>query len=138
MPDFVARAPRKGYEIGMNASIRHPESRAEFYTAERCHILKLSNAPGDPDCSIARARVEPGVTTRWHRLAGTTERYVLLEGRGCVEIGDLPPQDVGPGDVVLIPPGCRQRIANRGKTDLVFLAICTPRFRSDSYEAIEP
>ena len=121
----------------MNASIRHPDPAAEFYTAERCHILELSNAPDDPDGSIARARVEPGVITRWHRLADAAERYVVLEGRGRVEIGDLPPRDVAPGDVVLIPPGCRQRIANAGAEDLVFLAVCTPRFQPACYADAE-
>ena len=118
----------------MNASIRPHNPSAEFYTAEKCHILELSNSPDDPELSIARARVEPGVTTCWHRVVQTAERYVLLEGRGCVEIDDLPPQRVGPGDVVLIPPGCRQRIANTGSTDLVFLALCTPRFRPENYK----
>jgi mannose-6-phosphate isomerase-like protein (cupin superfamily) len=78
-----------------------------------------------------------GVTTRWHRLAGITERYVILAGLGRVEVGDLPPQQVGPGDVVMIPPGCRQRIACRGESDLIFLAVCTPRFRPDAYEDID-
>ena len=135
--DFVARRPRNRYKIPMNAEIRSPDPAAEFFTAEQCHILEISNLPGDPDCSIARARVEPGVTTRWHRLDGIAERYVVLEGRGCAEIGDLPPRDVGPGDVVLIPPACRQRIANLGRTDLVFLAICTPRFRPERYENLD-
>ncbi len=118
----------------MNLEIRSPDPAAESFTAENCHILELANIPGDPDCSIARARVEPGATTRWHRLAGTAERYVILEGRGRAEIGDLPPREVGPGDVVLIPPGVRQRIANAAETDLVFLAICTPRFTPAAYE----
>ena len=39
----------------------------EYYTEERCYISELSNTPADPDASIARARVLPGVTTRWHR-----------------------------------------------------------------------
>ena len=121
----------------MKETIKPIDASAEFYTDERCHIIELSNTPDDPDVSIARARVEPGVTTRWHRLADTTERYVMIEGRGRVEIGDLAPQDVGPGDVVIIPPGVRQRIANIGTGDLVFLAICTPRFRPENYEDIE-
>lgn len=121
----------------MNPAIRPLDPAAEFYTEEKCHVLELSDFADDPDCSIARARVEPGVTTRLHRLNGVAERYVILEGRGRAEIGGLPPQDVGPGDVVLIPPGTSQRIANAGKTDLVFLAICTPRFRRETYEDVE-
>ena len=80
-------------------------------------------------------------STRWHRVAGTAERYVILSGAGRVEVGDLPAQDVAAGDVVLIPPGCRQRIANTANTggdDLVFLAICTPCFRPEAYEDIDP
>jgi len=111
---------------------------AEYYTAEGCYINELSNSDADPEASIARARVRCGVTTRWHRLAGTTERYVILSGRGKVEVGSLAAQTVGPGDVILIPPGCRQRIANPGDEDLVFLAICTPRFRPEAYEDIDP
>jgi mannose-6-phosphate isomerase-like protein (cupin superfamily) len=109
----------------------------EFYTPERCHIIELSNTPDDPDASIARARVEPGVTTHWHRLSGTAERYYIVEGRGRVEVGKMTPQEVKVGDVVLIPPMCRQRITNIGSEDLVFLAICTPRFSNDVYEDIE-
>ena len=133
-PHFDGDFPfRDMYSRPMNAAIRPLDPAAEFYTEERCHINELSNLPEDPDCSIARARIEPGVTTRWHRLDGIAERYVVLEGCGRAEIGDLPPRAVGPGDVVLIPPACRQRIANVGTADLVFLAICTPRFRPEHY-----
>jgi mannose-6-phosphate isomerase-like protein (cupin superfamily) len=111
---------------------------AEFYTREGCFINELSNSDADPEASIARVRVPPQAATRWHRVLGTTERYVLLSGAGKVEVGNLPPQIVVPGDTVIIPPGCRQRIANPGDEDLVFLAICTPRFRPEAYEDIDP
>ena len=111
----------------------HPAT--EVLTDERCHILELSNSADDPQMSIARARVEPGVTTRWHHVADSVERYVILDGVGRMEIGDLPPHEVQAGDVVMIPPSVRQRIANVGKGDLVFLAICTPRFRPENYVA---
>jgi mannose-6-phosphate isomerase-like protein (cupin superfamily) len=62
---------------------------------------------------------------------------MIKAGMGRVDVGGLPPQDVTPGDIVLIPPMCRQRITNIGSEDLVFLAICTPRFSSDAYEDIE-
>jgi mannose-6-phosphate isomerase-like protein (cupin superfamily) len=117
-------------------AIRPFDPTTETWTPERCHIIELDNSPSDPAVSIARARVEPGVTTCWHRLHETAERYVMLEGHGRVEIGDLPPQEVGRGDVVVIPPGCPQRITNTGETDLIFLAVCSPRFCPDCYEAL--
>jgi mannose-6-phosphate isomerase-like protein (cupin superfamily) len=121
----------------MNEGVRPIDPAREYFTAERCHILELSNSAADPALSIARARVTPGVTTHWHRLIGIAERYVIVEGRGSVEVGDHAAQSVGPGDVVLIPPQCRQRIRNVGESDLVFLAICTPRFVQSAYEDLE-
>ncbi|MBF6026095.1 cupin domain-containing protein [Lysobacter niastensis] len=121
----------------MKEAIRRIAPDAEYHTDELCHINELSNTADDPELSIARARVAPGIVTRWHRLIGTTERYVIVEGQGRVEVGGLAPQDVGPGDAVIIPPMCPQRIANTGSGDLVFLALCTPRFMPEAYEDIE-
>jgi len=121
----------------MKEAVKKQTLGNEVYTPEKCYITELSNTPDDPDASIARARVEPGVTTRWHRLKETSERYYIVKGRGLVEVGTLPPQEVNAGDVVLIPPMCRQRITNIGPEDLVFLAICTPRFSNDVYEDIK-
>jgi mannose-6-phosphate isomerase-like protein (cupin superfamily) len=109
----------------------------EQSTRERCDIAELSNTAEDPALSVARARVAPGVTTRWHRLQGIAERYVILEGGGRAEIGGLAPQELQPGDVLRIAPGQPQRITNTGMDDLVFLALCTPRFRWEAYEDIE-
>jgi len=110
---------------------------SEFFTEELCYITELSNSPNDPELSIASARVAPGITTRWHALIDTTERYVLISGQGIVEIGDLPPTAMKPLDAATIPAGMRQRITNTGTTDLVFLAICTPRFRPECYQDLE-
>jgi mannose-6-phosphate isomerase-like protein (cupin superfamily) len=121
----------------MKASVIRPDPANEYGTDERCHILEMSNSENDEDLSIARARVEPGVTTAFHRCEGTAERYVILEGKGRVEIEGLSPQDVGVGDVVVIPPSAEQRIENTGNGDLVFLALCTPRFRPENYKHTE-
>jgi len=106
----------------------------EYWFEEGCWISEWWNAPEDPTVSIARARVPAGGITRRHRLRGITERYVILSGCGRVEVGDAAPRDVGPGDMVLIPAGAAQRIANGGGEDLVFLAVCTPRFTREAYE----
>jgi mannose-6-phosphate isomerase-like protein (cupin superfamily) len=121
----------------MKESVVKQDLSSEFWTAEGCYITELSNTPDDPDASIARTKVEPGKTTRWHWLKGTVERYYIINGRGSVEVGKLPPMEVNPGDIILIPPMCRQRITNTGSEDLIFLAICTPRFSQDVYEDIE-
>ena len=106
----------------------------ESYISEGCFITEWFNRADEPEVSVARARVPPGVTTRWHRLAAITERYVILEGAGLAYVDEHEPRSVAPGDVVRIPPGSRQRIANTGGSDLIFLAVCTPRFTHDAYE----
>jgi mannose-6-phosphate isomerase-like protein (cupin superfamily) len=118
-------------------SVYSHESAGERYIEEGCYIRELSNSSEDEALSIAEARLEPGMTTRWHRLQHTTERYVILHGQGRVELGKSLVQDVGPGDVVLIPALCDQRITNTGDDDLLFLAICTPRFQQCNYQDTE-
>mgnify|MGYP001813122450 CR=1 FL=1 len=117
----------------MKAAILRVDPTSEYFFDEGCYITEWSNSADDPEVSVARARVAPGGTTRWHYLVDTSERYVLIEGSGRVEVEGLEPREVTPGDVVIIPPGARQRIANIAEGDLVFLAICAPRFRPECY-----
>ena len=42
-------------------------------------------------------------------------------------------QSVDEGDVVCIAPGAAQQITNTSNVDLIFLALCTPRFEVDNY-----
>lgn len=113
--------------------IKKHDSVEEYYFEEGCHITETSNSADDEDVSIAQARVEKGQQTKWHYLENTTERYVILSGRGTVEIGANPACDVTIGDVVIIPANTRQRIKNTGEEDLLFLAICSPRFQRKNY-----
>jgi hypothetical protein len=66
----------------MTPDIRRTQPSNEYAADENCFILEMSNDADDPDVSIARARVQPGMTTEWHRLEGIAERYVILRGTG--------------------------------------------------------
>ena len=111
--------------------------RDEYWFREGCHITELSNSEADEAVSVARVRLPPEGQTRWHALVDTVERYVLLAGRGEVELGDAAPVPVRAHDVVIIPPDCPQRIANVGEETLEFLAICSPRFEEHNYRDLE-
>ena len=117
----------------MTPQIRRADVSKEYATEENCFILEVANDADDPDVSVARARVLPGVTTQWHRLVDIDERYIIVSGNGRVEIGDLPPTLVAAGDVVRIPANTPQRITNVGQEDLVFYAVCSPRFVRSAY-----
>ena len=112
-----------------------PTPTEYFFSTEGCYITELSNSDADPALSIAQARVTPGTSTAWHRLAHTTERYCIVSGEGIAEVGDAAPVRVQAGDVIIIRPEERQRITNTGEMDLIFLAICTPRFAMSNYQS---
>jgi mannose-6-phosphate isomerase-like protein (cupin superfamily) len=116
--------------------VNHHREDREYFFDEGCFINELLNTPQDSAVSIARARVAAGETTRWHRLQGITERYLIVSGQGTASIGD---EDIvlTAGDVVVIPAGVRQRIRNTGDEVLEFLAIWTPRFVVGAYEDLE-
>ena len=110
---------------------------AEFDTRERCSIIEILNDEVNPDLSIARCRVKPGVTTELHSLEGTKEIYLVEEGCGMMDDGACMPFRVNPGDSIVIPPDYPQRIKNIGEVDLVFKVVCTPRFKPACYTPLE-
>jgi mannose-6-phosphate isomerase-like protein (cupin superfamily) len=111
----------------------------EHLTPERCFIYENWGevSAGDKAVSIARARVEPGVTTKAHHLEGVQEIYLVASGRGRVQVGGLEPAEVSRGDVVTIPVGVTQWITNIGKSELVFYCVCTPAFTEECYHSDE-
>jgi len=108
----------------------------EYYFKEGCFIEEWHNTEKDQSMSVARVRVNIGQTTKLHSLDNTMERYVILAGQAEVTVNDLT-TTVTEGDVVVIPAGETQRIENIDSQDLVFLAICTPRFQVQNYRERE-
>lgn len=104
----------------------------ETYFKEGCFIEEWHNKEVDKECSIARVRVEVGKTTKLHALKNTVERYVMLSGEATVTVAHNN-WKISVGDVVVIQADEPQKISNLGNDDLVFLAICTPRFDVRNY-----
>jgi len=119
----------------MQPKIIKAASLVENLTPERCFIYENWGliSGGDPAVSVARARVEPGVTTRLHHLTDAQEIYIIIKGEGKVQIGSIEPTKVSEGDIIVIPAGVSQRINNTGKADLVFYCVCTPAFTKERY-----
>lgn len=109
----------------------------EYYFDEGCYITEWWNEMPDPEVSVARARLPAGQRTRPHSLSNTQERYLVLQGEGLLFIGDQPGQVLRCNDAALIPAGEVQSIVATGDQDLVFLAICTPRFEQHNYRALD-
>ena len=107
----------------------------EYFFKEGCFIEEWHNHADQPDMSIAKVRLEVGKTTKLHSLVNTVERYVMLEGQALVTVNHQS-WPVSRSDVVVIPADAPQKIQNTGTTDLVFLAICTPRFEEQHYQEL--
>jgi len=108
----------------------------EVWTSERCFIAELLNNEQTSEVSVARARVEPGVSTALHSVS-VTEWYVIESGTGLMTVGKETPRRVAAGDAVAIPRGVSQNIRNDGDCDLIFLCVCAPRFSEECYTSLE-
>jgi mannose-6-phosphate isomerase-like protein (cupin superfamily) len=102
----------------------------ETRSSERCFIAENWSSQ---KLSVARATVKPGDTTVLHHLEDVDEIYIIVKGKGKVNVGKLEPTNVKKGDTVFIPAGISQQITNSGETDLVFYCICSPRFTQRCY-----
>ena len=121
----------------MKIEIFQPATKTiEYFTEERCYITELCNSPISPNGSLAIARVPAGTTTQLHSLNGINETYIVIEGKGEVEVdGDL--YSISAGDQVAIASGVPQRVTSLGENDLRFYCLCIPRFHPDSYINLE-
>lgn len=118
----------------------HKASPQEYFFKEGCYILEWYNRDDDEATSLVRARVAAGLKTRWHRLVSTEERYVVVSGLGTAELfldGRVQSFNLTVGDSLRIPENVPQRITNTGNEELVFMALCTPRFKTENYIDVE-
>ena len=133
-------APRCGQPSGTTdaaaASVGgvHVRSRADaepFTTKDGSTIRVLLDvdAGGARSQSLAEASLEEGRATERHYHARTEEIYVVLEGRGEMEV-DGTREDVGPGDAILLPPGARHQIRAVGGP-IRFLCCCAPPYSDE-------
>jgi mannose-6-phosphate isomerase-like protein (cupin superfamily) len=90
-------------------------------------ILDSTNAPVQQQ-SLAEASLPVGAKTDRHYHKLSEEIYLLLDGRGRMEIdGEF--REVGPGDAILIPAGAWHQI--EAVESLRFLCCCAPPYQHD-------
>ncbi len=85
--------------------------------------------------SLAVALVEPGETSRLHRL-NNPEVYFILDGEGTIRVGDET-EEVHGGHTIYIPAGTEQQITNTGDEGLLFICIVDPAWREEDEEILE-
>jgi mannose-6-phosphate isomerase-like protein (cupin superfamily) len=110
--------------------VRSLDGAEPFTTADGSTIRELLGLPTAPvrNQSLAETTLEPGRATERHYHAETEEIYLVLEGRGELELDGVM-RELGPGDAALIPPGARHEI--RALEPLRFLCACVPAYRHE-------
>jgi mannose-6-phosphate isomerase-like protein (cupin superfamily) len=118
--------------------VTHLDECREFVAADGSLLRELlhpDKQPAQIRYSLAHAKVSPVQKTLPHRLT-SCEVYYILAGRGMMHINQEA-RSVGPGDTVCIPPKSVQHIENTGDTDLVFLCIVDPPWRTQDEELLQ-
>ncbi len=111
--------------------IRSRDDAVPFTTLDGSTIRVLLDGEiaGARNQSLAEAELPAGQATERHYHAKTEEIYVVVEGRGEMEI-DGERRPVAPGDAVLIPPGAWHQLrAQDGPIRI--LCCCAPPYRDD-------
>jgi mannose-6-phosphate isomerase-like protein (cupin superfamily) len=85
-------------------------------SSQRCYITELINDAQWSEVSLARCRVEPGVTTQLHELS-VHEVYVIEKGNGRMYVGNSAPYTIGPGDTVSISKHTPQCVQNAVRSE---------------------
>jgi mannose-6-phosphate isomerase-like protein (cupin superfamily) len=77
--------------------------------------------------SLAEIRHPSGTASQEHYHTEAEEVYYVIEGQGAVRVnGEMYP--VGPGDVLIVAPGERHKVWQKGDGDLVLLVTCAPAY----------
>jgi len=114
-------------------------SMVEPFLADDGSLVRELAAPGNAPLaahSLAEIRHPAGTASREHYHRVAEEVYYVLEGAGEVRV-DGQARAIGPGDVVVISPGQRHKVAQLGRQDLVLLVTCVPAYSPEEVVFLE-
>jgi quercetin dioxygenase-like cupin family protein len=75
--------------------------------------------------------VQAGGAASRHRHEVQTQVVYVLDGKGLAELGNSPPVDVGPGSVVIIPPGVEHYMENTSDGVMHVIVVYSPPLTPD-------
>ncbi|WP_210491890.1 cupin domain-containing protein [Patulibacter sp. SYSU D01012] len=97
-------------------------TRARLETEAPERFVRLRRALGVTSFGINQMVLEPGQRMRIHLHERQEEVYLVLDGRlSLVVEGDE--LEVGPGELVRVPPSVRRQLVNRGPERVSLLAL---------------
>lgn len=104
---------------------RLAEASAEEWHRLRYHALLDAGELGARNMSVTWLEIPAGAEQALRSDEGAEQAYVVVRGAGTMSVaGDT--QDVGEGDLILVPPATDHSIANNGKDALACVSVQSP------------
>jgi mannose-6-phosphate isomerase-like protein (cupin superfamily) len=104
---------------------RLQDTAVEEWHRLRAHVLMDAGELGSRNLSVTWVCVPAGAKQTLHSSSEAEQAYVVVRGRGTMSVvGDT--QEVGEGDLILVPPATEHSVGNDGEEELVCVSIQSP------------
>jgi mannose-6-phosphate isomerase-like protein (cupin superfamily) len=104
---------------------RLSEAPAEEWHRLRYHALMDAGQLGARNMSVAWLEIPAGTEQTLHSDESGEQVYIVVRGSGSMSVaGDT--QDVGEGDLILVPPATDHSVANAGEETLACISVQSP------------
>jgi mannose-6-phosphate isomerase-like protein (cupin superfamily) len=104
---------------------RLEDAAVEEWHRLRAHVLMDAGELGSRNLSVTWVTVPGGTKQTLHSSAEAEQAYVVVRGRGTMSVaGDT--QEVGEGDLILVPPATEHSVGNDGGEELACVSIQSP------------
>jgi mannose-6-phosphate isomerase-like protein (cupin superfamily) len=104
---------------------RLTEAPVEEWHRLRTHVLMDAGELGSRNLSVTWLELPPGAEQTLHSHEEAEQVYVIVRGAGTMSVaGDT--QQVGEGDLILVPPATDHSVSNDGDAELACVSIQSP------------
>jgi mannose-6-phosphate isomerase-like protein (cupin superfamily) len=104
---------------------RLEDTAVEEWHRLRAHVLMDAGELGSRNLSVTWVTVPAGAKQTLHSSGEAEQVYVVVRGRGTMSVaGDT--QEVGEGDLILVPPATEHSLGNEGEEELACVSIQSP------------
>jgi len=101
------------------------EAAVEEWHRLRTHVLMDAGELGSRNLSVTWLSLPAGAEQTLGSHQEAEQAYVVVRGAGTMSVaGDT--QQVGEGDLILVPPATEHSVANNGEADFSFVSIQSP------------
>jgi mannose-6-phosphate isomerase-like protein (cupin superfamily) len=104
---------------------RLEDAPVEEWHRLRTHVLMDAGELGSRNLSVTWLSLPAGAEQTLSSQQESEQAYVVVRGAGTMSVaGDT--QQVGEGDLILVPPATEHSVANNGEAEFSFVSIQSP------------